>query len=118
MAVGDAHVSRLSHTSTNTTFFRKPPTTVLTCFRAERRKFRGKKVCLNQVSNSQPPGHESDMLTTEPPRWAEKEIREIYEIHLIRLFFDLSFLIIFLPSVHLWHDVIQPFQFRLGKQGI
>ena len=27
----------------------------------------GKKFGLNQVSNSQPPGHESDMLTTEPP---------------------------------------------------
>ena len=57
----------LSHTSTNTTFFLKPPTTFLTCFRSERRKHAGKKVCLNWVSNSQPSGHESDMLTTEPP---------------------------------------------------
>ena len=32
----------------------------------ERRKYAGKKVCLSQVSNSQPPGHESDTLTTEP----------------------------------------------------
>ena len=49
-------------------FFPKPPTTFLTCFcRGNRRKYAGKKVCLNQGSNSQP-GHESNMLTTEPPR--------------------------------------------------
>ena len=49
-------------------FFPKPPTTFLTCFcRAERRKYAGKKVHLNRGSNSQPPGHESDTLTTEPP---------------------------------------------------
>ena len=33
----------------------------------ERRKYAGKKFRLTRVSNSQPPGHESDMLTTEPP---------------------------------------------------
>ena len=39
-----------------------------TCFsRGERRKYTGKKVCLNRLLNSQPPGHESDTLTTEPP---------------------------------------------------
>ena len=49
-------------------FFPKPPTTFLTCFcRGERRKYAVKKVRLNRVSNSQPPGHESDTLTTEPP---------------------------------------------------
>ena len=47
-------VSWLSHTSTNTTFFPKPPTTFLTCFRGERRKYAGKKVHLKWVSNSQP----------------------------------------------------------------
>ena len=53
-------------------FFPKPPTTFLTRFcRGERRKYAGKKVRLNQVSNSQPPGHDSDTLTTEPPGWAE-----------------------------------------------
>ena len=47
--------------------FPKPPTIFLTCFSSsERQKYAGKKVHLNQVSNSQPPGHESDMLTTEP----------------------------------------------------
>ena len=61
-------VSWLSHTLTNTTFFPKPPTTFLTCFcRGERRKYVGKEFCLNQVSNSQPPGHESYTLTTDPP---------------------------------------------------
>ena len=68
MAVGETRVSWFSHTSTNTTFIPKPPTTFLTCFsRGERRKYARKKVCLNWVSNSWPPGHESDTLTTEPP---------------------------------------------------
>ena len=49
-------------------FFSKPPTTFLTCFsRGERQKYAGKKVHLNRGSNSQPPGHESNMLTTELP---------------------------------------------------
>ena len=60
-------------------FFPKPPTTFLTCFcrdttvyrstivRGERRKFARKKSRLNRGSNSQPPGHEADKLTTEPP---------------------------------------------------
>ena len=61
-------VSWISHTSTNTTFCLKPPTTSPTCFfRGETLKCAGKKVCLNRVSNSQPPGHESDTLTTESP---------------------------------------------------
>ena len=50
-------------------FFPKPPTTFLTCFcTGERRKYAGKKSRLNRGSNSQPQGHESDTLTTEPPR--------------------------------------------------
>ena len=49
-------------------FFPKPPTTFLTCFcRGDRRKYAGKKSRLNRRSNSQPSGHESDTLTTEPP---------------------------------------------------
>ena len=48
-------------------FFPKAQTTFLTCFsRGEKRKYPGKKVPLNQGSKSQPPGHESDTLTTEP----------------------------------------------------
>ena len=51
--------------------FPKPPTTFLTCFcRGERRKYARKKSRLKRGSNSQPPGHESDTLTTEPPRRA------------------------------------------------
>ena len=64
MVVGDTRVSWLSHTSANTNFFPKPPTTFLTCFsRGERRKYARKKFHLNQGSNSQPPGHETDTLT-------------------------------------------------------
>ena len=48
-------------------FFPKPLTTFLTCLcRGERQKYAGKKSRLNWGSNTQPPGHESDTLTTEP----------------------------------------------------
>ena len=67
MVVGDAHVFPGFLTPVNnTTFFPTPQTTFLTCFRDERRKYAGKKLCFNQVSNSLPPGHESDTPTTEP----------------------------------------------------
>ena len=66
MAVGDAHVFPGFLTPVLTLlFFTKSPTTFLTCFcRGERRKYAGKKSRLNRGSNSQPPGHESDTLTT------------------------------------------------------
>ena len=69
MVVGDAHVFPGFLTPVLTQlFFPKPPTTFLTCFcRGERRKYAGKKSRLKWGSNSQPPGHESDMLITEPP---------------------------------------------------
>ena len=66
MSVGDAHVFPGFLTPVLTQlFFPKPPTTFfLTCFcRGERRRYSGKKVRLNQGSNSQPPGHESDTLS-------------------------------------------------------
>ena len=68
MAVVDAYVFPGFLTPLLTQpFFPKPPTTFLTCLsRGERRKFALKEVRLNRVSNSQPPGHESDTLTTEP----------------------------------------------------
>ena len=68
MAVGDAHVFLGFLTPARTQlFFPKPPTTFLTCFcRGERRKYVGKKVRHTLGSNSKPPGHESDTLTTEP----------------------------------------------------
>ena len=54
----------------NTTVFPKPLTTFLTCSsRGERRRYAGEKVRLKRVPNSQPPGHDSYTLTTEPPGW-------------------------------------------------
>ena len=69
MAVGDAYVFPGFLTPVLTQlFFPKLPTTFLTCFcRCERRKYARKKSRLNRGSNSQPPGQESDTLTTEPP---------------------------------------------------
>ena len=69
MAVGDAYVFPGFLTPVLTQlFFPKPATTFLICScRGERRKYAGKKSRLNRGSNSQPPGHESDTLTTEPP---------------------------------------------------
>ena len=68
MAVGDAHVFPGFLTPVPTQLsFPKPLSTFLRSFcRGERRKYAGKKLCLNQGSNSQPPGHESNTLTTEP----------------------------------------------------
>ena len=78
MALGDACVFLGFLTSVLTQFFPKPPTTFLTYFsRGERRKYARNKVCLNQVSNSQPPGHESNKLTTEPPRWGLEWVENI-----------------------------------------
>ena len=49
------------------------PTTFLKCFnKGERWKYAGKEVCLNWVWNSQPPGHEFDMVTTEPSWWGTR----------------------------------------------
>ena len=77
MAVGDACVFPGFLTPVLTQlFFPKPPTTFLTCFcRGERRKYAGKKSRLNLGSNSQPPGHESDTLTTEPPERGHQNAR-------------------------------------------
>ena len=83
MAVGDAYVFPGFLTPVLTQLFLpKPPTTFLTCFcRGERRKYAGKKSCLNWGSNSQPPGHESDTLTTEPPGWGIKTKEDRYKDH-------------------------------------
>ena len=69
MAVGDAYVFPGFLTPVLTQHFSpKPPTSFLTYFcRGERPKYAGKKSRLNRESNSQPPGHEFDTLTTEPP---------------------------------------------------
>ena len=71
MVVGDAYVfpgfpGFLTPVLTQL-FSPKPPTTFLTCFcRGKRQKYAGKKSHLNRGSNLQPPGLESDTLTTEP----------------------------------------------------
>ena len=66
MSVSDTHLFPGFLTPVLTQlFFPKPTTTFLTCF--SKGKYAGKRVRLNQGSNSQPPGHESDTLTTEPP---------------------------------------------------
>ena len=74
MAVGDAHVFLGLLTPVLTQpFFPKPPITFLTCFcRGERRKYAGEKRSLTRGSNSQPPGHESNRLTTESPERGSK----------------------------------------------
>ena len=70
MAVGDAYVFPGFLTPLLTQLFLpKPQTTFLTCFcRGEKQKYARKKRRINRGSNSQPPGHDFDMLTTEPPR--------------------------------------------------
>ena len=79
MAVGDAYVFPGFLTPVLTQlFFPKQPTTFLTCFcRGERRKYAGKKSRLNRGSNSQPPGHESDALTTEPPGRGQSNLKAL-----------------------------------------
>ena len=90
MAVGDAYVFSGFLTPVLTQlFFPKPLTTFLTCFcRGDRRKYAGKKSRLNRGLNSQPPGPESDTLTTEPPglgvlSWGRNQIISINseEVH-------------------------------------
>ena len=81
MAVGDAYVFPGFLTPVLTQLFsQKPPTTFLTCFcRGERRKYAGKKIRLNRGSNSQPLGHESDTLTTEPPGRGSVHPEKVFE---------------------------------------
>ena len=98
MAVGDAFVFPGFLTPVLTQLFLpKPPTTFLTCFcRGERRKYAGKKCRLNRGSNSQPQGHESDTLTTEPPGRGNKKSRVLSDqlnhmVQLIRFCITLKF---------------------------
>ena len=67
MVVGDTYVFPGFLTPVLTQLFiPKPPTTFLTYFcRGERAKIRQKEKSL-QPGNSQPPGHKSDTLATEP----------------------------------------------------
>ena len=86
MAVGDAHVFPGFLTPVLTQlFFPKPPTSSLTCFcRGERRKVAGKKVRLKQGLNSQPPGHKSDALTSEPHGRGVQECNNISDAITLR----------------------------------
>ena len=79
MVVGDAFVFPGFLTPVLTQLFvPKPPTIFLICFcRGERRKYVGKESRLNRVSNSQPPGHQSDTLTTELPGRGIENDREL-----------------------------------------
>ena len=69
MAVGDAHVFPGFLTPVLTQLSFQSRHLLFSHASAEVRgeKFAGQKVRLNRGSNSQPPGHESDTLTTEPP---------------------------------------------------
>ena len=84
MEVGDAYVFPGFLTPVLTKlFFPKSPTTFLTYFCiGERRKYAGKKSRLKRGSNSQPPDHESDTLTTQPPGRANFHIKEIGKLNL------------------------------------
>ena len=81
MAVGDAYVFPGFLTPVLTKlFFPKPPTTFLKCFcRGERQTYARKKSHLNRGSNSQPPGHDSDTFTTEPPGNSQHKPRQKHE---------------------------------------
>ena len=90
-------------------FFPKQPSTFLTCFcRGERRKYTGNKSPLNRGSNSQPPGHESSMLTTEPPRRGASSC--FHKINFVKhqTMVELSFgwLIVLVFNTTLTHSVI------------
>ena len=111
MAVGDAHVFPGFLTPVLTQlFFPKPPTTFFKCFwRVERRKYAGKKIHFNRGSNSQPAGHESDTLTTEPSGRGRKHCEKKEKLLVTSSFFLLHccllnqiivspFFSIFLPS--------------------
>ena len=69
MAVGDAHVFPGFLTPVLTQLSFQSHRLLFSHASAEVRgeKYAEKKVCLNRVWNSQPPGRESDTLTTEPP---------------------------------------------------
>ena len=69
MVAGDAHVfpGFLTSVPTQLSFQSHRLLFPHAFSRGKRRKYAGKKVRLNRVSNSQPPGHESDTFNTELP---------------------------------------------------
>ena len=110
MAVGDTHVFPGFLTPVVTQlFFPKPPTTFLACFCRGERRYAEKKRRLNGGTNSQPPGHESDTLASEPPERGTLGKGEIahYEQFLLFPFGELSTIFIKFAIV-----VCKLFQFR------
>ena len=69
MAVGDAHVFPGFLTLVLTQMYFQSHRLLFSYASVEGRgeNTPEKKIRLNRLSNSQPPGHESDTLTTEPP---------------------------------------------------
>ena len=105
MAVGDAYVFPGFLTPVLTQlFFPKPPTTFLTCFcRDERRKYAEKESCLNWGSNSQPPGHESDTLSTEPPGRGTIWLIVLFKgVYFGRLRLKLNYIVKLFPKDKFW----------------
>ena len=104
MAVDDAHVFPDFFTPVLTQlFFPKPPTTFLTCFcRGEMRKYAGKKSRLTRGSNSQPPGHGSDTLTTESP-WRDELLKSVVQVRddTLHVYFEFSFFFFVRYSPHI-----------------
>ena len=98
MAVGSAHMFPDFLTPVLTQLsFQSHRLLFLTCFsRGDSRKYAGKKVRLNRVSNLQPPGDNSEMPTTEPPGrgWWNKNPAVSYSVEPKS---DCTFLI---PTVH------------------
>ena len=95
------HVSWLSNISTNTTFFPKPPTIFLTCFRGERPNYARAKVCLNPVSNSQPPGHESGSPLSQLGRSLNgKSFKVHIPVPVFFFFFQRYIMVLFTSVIH------------------
>ena len=74
MAVGDAHVFPGFLTPVLTQIFFQSHQLLFSNASAE---YAGKKLRTIWVSNSQPPGHESDTLTIEPPGWGKLERKKL-----------------------------------------
>ena len=71
MAIGDAHVFPGFLTTVVIQLLFKSHQLLYSCASAEVTgiDMPERSACLKRVSNSQPQGHDSDELTTEPPGW-------------------------------------------------
>ena len=83
--------------------------------KGERWKYAGKKVCLNRVWNSQPPGHEFDMLTTEPSWWETR----VLEFNTVSLYGKKVFRIVlhqYFQCFDFYVSTVQVFRKHCGKR--